>query len=277
LPRKTKIGHTGTLDPFATGLLIVCIGEATKISSFFLNDSKTYRATLELGNETNTGDFTGEITKTKEAVSITESQIKAVLNAFLGKQKQVPPMFSAKKINGIPLYKMARKNETIERKAEDINIKSISLVEFSDNKITFDVECSKGTYVRVIGSDIAEKLNTYGNLTALSRKTIGYAKIQNSTKLENLEQKDEITAKDLFSLQQVFNEFLPRWTKITLEESAEKLFRDGMPIPTNNISYMPEKLIDDCLIYVCNSTSVFGLAKIKNGLLNPTKVFPTIH
>ncbi len=185
--REKKVGHAGTLDPFAEGVLLIGTGKDTKVLSEISNQSKSYRATLTLGISTNTMDLTGIEEKSLPIPELSTNKILATLNSFLGEQNQVPPMYSAKKVNGERLYKLARKNIEVEREPVPININSISLESIELPDITFSVECSKGTYIRVLGADIAEKLGTVGHLTYLQRTGIGDHNVKDSQSLESFE------------------------------------------------------------------------------------------
>ena len=186
--KEKKVGHGGTLDPFAEGVLVIATGKDTKKLTGISSSEKSYEATIKLGESTKTLDTEGEISITKEIPSLDEKKIKSILNSFLGETNQVPPMFSAKKINGQRLYKLARKNIEIKRDPVKINIKEISLLSFTEKTISIQVTCSKGTYIRVLGKDIAEKLNTVGYLTYLNRTRVGDFLINDSVTLAQLEQ-----------------------------------------------------------------------------------------
>lgn len=186
--KEKKVGHGGTLDPFAEGVLVIATGKDTKKLTGISSSEKSYEATIKLGESTKTLDTEGEISITKEIPSFDEKKIKSILNSFLGETNQVPPMFSAKKINGQRLYKLARKNIEIKRDPVKINIKEISLLSFTEKTISIQVTCSKGTYIRVLGKDIAEKLNTVGYLTYLNRTRVGDFLINDSVTLAQLEQ-----------------------------------------------------------------------------------------
>ena len=173
ITRHKKVGHGGTLDPFASGVLIIGTESDTKKLTKITNSDKAYVAKLELGKTTNTLDTEGEIIHSEEIPNLDSTKIKSILNKFLGKQKQKPPMYSAKKHKGVRLYKLARKNIEVERSYSDFVVHKIELLDFTKNVISFIVECSKGTYVRVLGKDIAKQLNTVGYLTALKRTRVG--------------------------------------------------------------------------------------------------------
>ncbi len=173
-----KAGHTGSLDPLATGMLPICFGEATKISAFLLDSDKRYHLTCQLGVTTTTGDAEGEVTETLDACSITEQDIKAVLPEFIGEIEQIPPMYSALKHNGERLYKLARQGIEVERKARKVtiyDIEYISLVKDEQQRVFLELEvsCSKGTYVRTLVEDIAKKLHSGAHITALRRLSVG--------------------------------------------------------------------------------------------------------
>ena len=187
---EKKAGHIGTLDPFADGLLIVLLGKATKISPFLEGMDKTYLATLKLGEATDTGDLTGNIVSKQAVPSLNKEMIEEVFKSFLGKQKQIPPMYSALKVEGKELYKYAREGKTIDRKERDIEIYELKLLSFSNNEITFIAKVSKGTYIRTLGEDIAKRLNTVGYLTKLTRLAVGPFSIENAKKAKDVKLED---------------------------------------------------------------------------------------
>ena len=187
ITRHKKVGHGGTLDPFASGVLILGTENDTKNLSRIAKSNKSYQAELLLGAKTNTLDPEGEIIDEKPIPKLNEHIILKILKTFEGRSKQMPPMFSAKKHKGVRLYKLARKNIEIERSEINVEINDISLVKFSENKIIFNVSCSKGTYIRVLGSDIAEKLGTVGYLINLKRTRVGNYFIKDSKSIEDFE------------------------------------------------------------------------------------------
>ena len=166
--KPAKVGHAGTLDPFAEGVLMICTGEFTKKVESFMDKEKEYIADIQLGIETDTLDPTGNIVKTANIPGLSKEQIKMVLKIFIGNIKQEPPMFSALKVNGQPLYKSARRGINIPRKKRVISIHDIELIDFSKDIIRIKVICGRGTYVRSLAKDIAVKLNTVGHLIALN-------------------------------------------------------------------------------------------------------------
>ena len=184
--KEKKVGHAGTLDPFADGVLVLGTGPDTKKLTDITMASKTYRAELTLGKSTDTQDRDGKISKEAVVPELTRQTINAVLASFDGIQEQIPPMYSAKQVNGQRLYKLARRNKTVERVPVKITIYQISLLDYNEPVITFEVTCSKGTYVRVLGADIAAKLGTVGHLTALTRTSVGSYHITDAMTIEEL-------------------------------------------------------------------------------------------
>ena len=208
-----KVGHTGTLDPNATGVLPLLLGEGTKFSKYLINHDKKYRATLKLGIKMSTADVEGDVIEEKavdDAIFKSEF-LQKVLKTFEGKQIQTPPVYSAIKINGKKLYEYARKNIEVEVPKREIIIYSINLVEFrqAENTIVFDVECSKGTYIRSLCEDIAEKLNTVGYMLDLDRQQVGDFSIEQSVTVDEIElnrDNNEWLKNHVISLEQVLSE-----------------------------------------------------------------------
>ena len=181
-----KAGHTGTLDPFATGLLPLCFGEATKFAQDLLDADKTYEATLNLGITTDTGDTEGQVIETR-AVDVSDERIAQVLSEFLGEIRQTPPMYSALKRDGKPLYAYAREGVTLEREARAVFIHELALLGREADQLRVRVSCSKGTYVRVLGEDIGKALGCGAHLIALRRTRIAGIDISAATRIEHLE------------------------------------------------------------------------------------------
>lgn len=182
-----KAGHTGTLDPMATGLLPICLGEATKFSHYQLNAVKSYQAVIKLGEQTDTGDAEGQVIATATIPTFSQNDLDQTCQQFLGKQTQIPPMYSALKKDGKKLYELARDGIEIEREARAIELSQVALTPISANELQLNVTCSKGTYVRVLGEDIAKALGTLGHLTALRRTQTGDFDIKNATTLADFE------------------------------------------------------------------------------------------
>jgi tRNA pseudouridine55 synthase len=167
--KMKRIGHAGTLDPMATGLLIILVGKATRVSQYLISLDKEYEGTVELGKVTDTQDADGEVMETRPVPALTEAQIQAAINGFLGDQYQTPPMFSAIKIDGVPLYKSARKGEDIEREPRFIRVSTWEMTRFALPQFDFRLRCTKGTYVRTLAHDLGQKLGCGAHLAALRR------------------------------------------------------------------------------------------------------------
>lgn len=218
-----KVGHTGTLDPNATGVLPLLIGKGTGLAKYLVNHDKTYIATLKLGERTDTADSEGNVVEIQEVKEISKEKVEEVLISFLGKQQQIPPMYSAIKVNGKKLYEYARKGEKVDLKPRQIEIYKIKLIELRDLEIVFEVSCSKGTYIRSLCENIAEKLGTVGYMKELNRTVVGEFNIENSAKI------DEIDTSKIISIE----EFLKDKENIVLEENKLELFLNGGRIKVN--------------------------------------------
>lgn len=187
-----KIGHAGTLDPFATGLLILMVGEGTKLSPCLMADEKVYRARIRLGEKTDTGDLTGEVTGRSPYGAINEEDLKAVLADFRGKIFQMPPMYSAVKKDGTPLYKLARRGIEIERDLREVFVRRIDLIDLELPFLDIEVECSKGTYLRTLAEDISEALGTCGHLRSLRRMRSGQFAVEDAISSDEIEDRESI-------------------------------------------------------------------------------------
>jgi tRNA pseudouridine55 synthase len=184
-----KAGHTGSLDPAATGMLPLCFGEATKVCAYLLDADKSYRVTAKLGSATDTGDADGQETETAAVPELPEESWNEILQGFCGDSTQIPPMYSALKKDGKRLYELARKGETVEREPRPLRIDEIKLLELAGNRLVFRVSCSKGTYIRVLVEDIARKAGTVAHTARLHRETVGdftSAKMLDMTTVEAL-------------------------------------------------------------------------------------------
>lgn len=251
LYRAQKAGHTGALDPLASGLLPICLGEATKFSHYLLDSVKRYHTTVQLGHSTVTGDVEGEILLEKAVPELSEQRIQAVLQQFKGDIQQVPPMYSALKKEGRPLYELARQGIEIEREARPITIENIALLSFTANSITLDITCSKGTYIRVLGEDIAKALNTEGHLTYLHRIKTGHFDLIPSYTIEYLESLTEQQREDL-----LLPAYAPvdHFQKIQVPEGRSEYFSRGME---SNIDAAA-----DAQVLVFDGERCLGLAEI---------------
>lgn len=184
-----KAGHTGTLDPFATGLLVCCFGRATKLSAQLLDADKAYEALIQFGSETDSGDLTGTVVATAELPEngIAPAQLESVLNSFRGEIQQIPPMFSALKRDGKPLYEYARQGIVLDRPPRTVTIHDIQLLECNAQQARISVTCSKGTYIRTLAQDIGRQLGVYGHLTELRRTVVGPFNLDSAVTLEALQ------------------------------------------------------------------------------------------
>jgi tRNA pseudouridine55 synthase len=226
-----KAGHTGSLDPLASGVLPICLGEATKLSGYLLEADKEYAVTCKLGVTTDSGDADGAVVEEQAVPEFDETQLKQILEDFIGQQDQVPPMFSALKHQGQPLYKLARQGKEVERKARRIEIYAIELLDCNQDSFTLSVRCSKGTYIRTLVEDISHKLGTGGHVTMLRRTRVaGYA-LSDAVSLEQLSEsreRGELAALD--EQLEAAEDALPDWPVINLDEAASKTLSFGQAI-----------------------------------------------
>lgn len=216
-----KFGHIGTLDPFATGLIIAAFNQGTKIVPFFEGEDKTYIAKLKLGEKTSTGDLDGEIIETKEVGEFSKEDIEKVLKSLTGKIRQTPPIYSAIKVNGKPLYHYARHGLEVEIKSREVTIYYIKLLSFKDNIIEFEAKVSNGTYIRTLGEDIAKGLGTIGHLISLVRTT------QGAFTLDMAKSFDEVTLDDIMNMEETLSKIME------IKDLDEKLIHkvdNGNPI-----------------------------------------------
>ncbi|TXI89858.1 MAG: tRNA pseudouridine(55) synthase TruB [Burkholderiaceae bacterium] len=222
-----KAGHTGTLDPFATGLLPLCFGEATKFSADLLDADKTYRTVVHLGVTTTTGDTEGEVLEQHE-VTVTVPQIEQVLEQFRGDILQVPPMYSALKRDGKALYEYAREGITLEREARPVTIHMLEFVAYEAPFLTLNVRCSKGTYIRVLGEDIGKALGCGAHLNALRRTHVAHLVLENTVTLEQLEAMDEA---ERLTLLAPVDALLSSFPAVVLPSELARRFLQGQRIP----------------------------------------------
>ncbi len=212
-----RIGHLGTLDPFASGLLVIAVNKGTKFLPFLMDSPKTYLATLALGVKTSTGDTEGEVVQKEDVPSLNKEMIERVFASFLGDSFQIPPMTSAIKVNGVALYKLAHKGIETERKERPIHIDRLELISISKNQIVFLSTVSTGTYIRVLGEDIAKRLGTVGHLESLKRLSIG------NFSLENAVDKDSVSEKSILDP----TPFIISMEHYEIDPTLEKAVKDG--------------------------------------------------
>ena len=184
--RMRRIGHAGTLDPMATGLLVILVGKATRISQYLMSVDKVYAGTIKLGEVTNTQDAEGEVLETRPVPSLTEAEIRQPQQGFIGDQYQLPPMFSAIKIDGVPLYKRAREGEEVEREPRFIRVVSYELTRWASPELDFRVHCTKGTYVRTLAHDLGQRLGCGAHLKALRRLSSGDLTMEKALTLDQI-------------------------------------------------------------------------------------------
>ena len=265
----SKAGHCGTLDPLATGLLPICFGQATKTATYLTNSSKTYRVTGQFGIKTDTGDIDGKIIDTQNfALPKASNEINTVLQSFIGELNQIPPMHSAIKHKGMPLYKYAFKGQTIKRAPRKVFIKEISLNSYSYNLINIDVHCSKGTYIRTLIEDIAKKMNTFATVKDLRRLSIeGFDNINMRT-WDQL--KDCKSQNELLNYLKPLDYGLSHLPTIRLSQAESERFSFGQKLLyklNNEHQHLIHRIYDENNYFI-------GLAEVNNGNeIKPKNVF----
>jgi tRNA pseudouridine55 synthase len=256
----SKAGHAGTLDPLASGLLVLLFGEATKLAASLLEEDKEYVATLKLGEKTSTGDAEGEVLERKP-VDTAQSDVEPALARFVGEIEQVPPMHSALKRGGVPLYLLARKGETVERSPRRVRIFSIENLGLSGARLELRVRCSKGTYIRTLAEDIGAALGTCAHLAALRRTASGQFRVDDAATLDGLAaMPPSVRAERLLGLA-VLLRGLPR---VELGREQEARFRNGQTLK----AFPAEGL---CAVYAADG-AVLGLAQADAGTLRPLRL-----
>lgn len=254
ISKVKKVGHTGTLDPEAEGVLPVCLGKATKIIDYIMDSEKCYKVTFKLGIKTTTYDLEGEILQEKDTSKLTEEEVLKVINSFKGEYLQIPPMFSALKQNGVRLYELARKGIEVERQGRLVKIYDIKDIDISIPYVTMEVTCSKGTYIRSLCYDIGEKLGVYGTMTDLKRTRTSLFSEENSINIEELTEdniKDNIIS---------IEEALKKFDKIVVNDKFDKLLVNGVRVFDKRLT--DDKIEIDRLYRVYNKEGSFiGLGR----------------
>ena len=260
--KQKKIGHTGTLDPAAEGVLMVCLGNATKLCTFLEDKDKEYECRMLLGSETDTEDTTGTVLQKKD-VECSEEEIADAINSFIGDIKQIPPMYSALKKDGKKLYELAREGKVIEREARDIKIYGIDIKEINIPYVTFTVHCSKGTYIRSLCRDIGEKLGCGGCMDHLKRTAVSFFEEKDSLKLSEIEALAKEGKIDEFILptSDVFSDLKSLYVK----EESTKIIANGNSLLWSNV----EKIVDTKNLRVSNIEDI----KENNGEFEMFKVY----
>lgn len=226
---QKKIGHTGTLDPDATGVLPVCLGRATKVCELLTDHDKTYEALLLLGKTTDTQDISGEVLEERDPGDLTEEEVRSCIESFIGEYDQIPPMYSALKVNGKKLYELAREGKTVERKSRRVQIHGICILEMNLPHVRMEVDCSKGTYIRTLCHDIGEKLQVGGCMEELERTKVGCFLKEDAVTLDEVRQKmEQGEGAEFFTpLDQIFAE-LPA---VTVTDAKAWMSYNGNDLP----------------------------------------------
>lgn len=261
-----KGGHTGSLDPLATGLLLICLGEATKLSSYLLNCDKRYQVTVHLGIATSTGDAEGDIIARMSIPPFDKEKIISVLKRFTGAIDQTPPMFSALKHNGVPLYELARKGIEIPRKSRTVSIYGLDLVNLCADSLELDVRCSKGTYIRSLAEDIAKELGCCGFVERLRRTAVGDFLIEQSWQIQNLQAFD--STEKLNDCLLSVDAALKSWPSVRLNNELTVRIKQGQAVSSEEIPAQSRwvKLIAE-------DDSFFAIGELKNdGKIAPRRI-----
>lgn len=256
-----KVGHTGTLDPMATGVLPLLIGKGTQCSKYLINHDKIYNVTLQLGEKTDTADSEGKVIETKEVKEETlkKENIEKIFEKFKGKQEQIPPIYSAIKVNGKKLYEYARKGQEVEIKPRKIEIYNIELLNIKEKhkQIEFQVSCSKGTYIRSLCEDIAQRLETVGYMLELKRIQVGNFNIKEAITIEQLE--NNIDNKEFIEENFIqFEEIFKNKEKIELDDRKLRLFLNGVQLTIGK---------EDGTYKIYNNNKFIGIGIVENKLL----------
>lgn len=272
-----KAGHTGTLDPFATGLLPLCFGEATKFSADLLDADKTYQTVVHLGLRTNTGDTEGEVIERKD-VNVSVEQIQQVLTQFRGDILQVPPMYSALKRDGKALYEYAREGITLEREARPVTIHLLEFVSYQAPFLTLNVRCSKGTYIRVLGEDIGEALGCGAHLNALRRTQVGHLVLANTVTLDQLIAMEEAQRLQLLA---PVDALLSSFPEVILNAELARRFLQGQRISLDKEGLIHPQQLGRVRVYKVMPESetkyLLGSAQIQEyGVLAPERLISTV-
>ena len=270
-----KVGHTGTLDPDAEGVLPVCVGKATKLSDVIMDGRKSYRAMLRLGITTTTEDASGEVLETKE-VDFNEDKIREVVASFIGKLEQVPPMYSAVKVNGKKLYELAREGKEIERKSRIIEVYDIRIRQFlPPDRVEIDVDCSKGTYIRTLCADIGKALGCGGHMAELLRTATGTFSLENAIKLEELKAlaEQEKAEEALLTMEDALKDF----PVVKVSEKSAKFLYNGGKIQERFLTEKPAVLKEGEIVAAYDhENTLVGLYEIKkeesNFFIKPFKM-----
>jgi len=263
-----KAGHTGSLDPIATGVLPICFGQATKISKYLIESSKTYQVIAKLGIKTTTGDREGSVLIEERFKRVRQDKIEEILKMFIGKSEQLPPMFSAIKVDGIRLYKHARKGLVVERKKRQIVIHDIALKNYNENLLELIIHCSKGTYIRTLIEDIGSQLNTHAHVYELRRISIDLLDSQSINTLKELE--NAKINQELHRYLLPLDIAIQSLPKICISKKYQSRFSQGQKIKLPH----EDTLLNKNIRIYDHKNQIVGLGCIENdGLLKPIRVF----
>ena len=263
-----KAGHTGNLDPLATGVLPICLGEATKVSSYLLDSDKQYQVSCQLGVVTDSGDSDGNVLTTSPVPAFTEQDLLDLIPTFIGEQDQVPPMFSALKYQGQPLYKLARQGIEVERKARRITIYDIKLLSITAESFTLDVRCSKGTYIRTLVEDISHALGCGGHVSMLRRTAAAGYQIERAVTVEQLEHLAQQGLQSLDAILLPTEGALPDWPTISVSDDMVIALRFGQTIKVDQSFESAQVRLFDL------NNKFLGLGEMsEQGIVAPKRVF----
>ena len=270
--KARKAGHTGSLDPLASGMLPVCLGQATKISAFLLDADKHYIVSGRLGEKTSTGDAEGETIASGPVGQLTEERLTEILDRFRGRIQQVPPMYSAIKHRGQPLYKLARRGIEIERAPREVRIHELELLQLGREELTLEIHCSKGTYVRTLLESIAEAAGTYAHVVALRRLSVGPYE-DGMHGLEELEARAELGQDHLDEMLLPIDSALKHWPAMRLPSESAYFLLQGQAVTAPRD--IPEGLVR---LYTGDVPRFLGVGELqRDGMVKPKRLFPGLH
>lgn len=259
---ERRIGHTGTLDPFASGLLLLCVGRATRIAEYLSDMDKTYRATMRMGTATDTDDLTGAaVAESDDWRTLDDAAIRAAFTAELGRRDQRPPAYSARKIGGERAYKRARRGEDVELPSAEIDVHAIDIVAIALPDVTFDVRCSTGTYIRAIARDIGERLGSCAHLTALRRTAIGAHDVDHAIALDALDDATSVAGALIATA-----DALRAFPRLEVDDEDARHLTHGRPIDAGGMA-------DAEPVIVLHDGTLLAVARAVGGRVEPRKVF----
>jgi tRNA pseudouridine55 synthase len=259
-----KAGHTGSLDPLASGVLPICLGEATKLAGYLLDTDKRYRTTIRLGVTTDTADSTGQVIATAAIPPLDPAFLESVLDSFRGTIDQVPPMYSALKQGGVRLYELARRGIEVERRSRRLDIHELRLVDFTDESVELDVHCSKGTYIRVLAEDIGHALGCGAHMEALRRTAVGPWTLDQAHPLPALE---ALTPTERLACIAPMDLLVPDLPRVDCDDPVRIRLQHGQAVPA------PAALTDGPIRLYDTAAQFFGIGSVTGGTLAPQRMF----